>query len=73
VSCGVEIMLDKLFIADDKYPSVPSPCKEEVSCGVEIMLDKLFIADDRYPRVPSPLSEENSEADDIKVEGTEER
>ena len=28
VNCGVEMILDKLFIADDKYPSVPSPLKE---------------------------------------------
>jgi hypothetical protein len=25
VSCGVEIMLDRLFIADDRYPIVPRP------------------------------------------------
>ena len=48
-------MLDKLVIADDKYPSVPRPSSELISCGVEMMLDKLVTADDKYPSVPKPL------------------
>ena len=36
VSCGVEIILDKLFIADDKYPSVPRPLIVLCSCVEEI-------------------------------------
>ena len=46
VSCGVEMMLDKFVIADDKYPSVPKPMSELVNCGVDIILDKFVIAID---------------------------
>ena len=31
VSCGVEIILDKLVMADDKYPAVPKPITVELS------------------------------------------
>ena len=48
-------MLDKFVIAEDKYPSVPSPSSELISCGVEIMLDKFVIAEDKYPSVARPI------------------
>jgi hypothetical protein len=42
VSCGVEIMLDKLLIADDKYPKDPSPCS--VDCKRDLLkTGSLFI------------------------------
>ena len=34
VSCGVEIMLDKLFIGDDKQPIEPKPTKELVKIAL---------------------------------------
>ena len=39
VSCGVEIILDKFVIGDDKYPSVPRPCIVEKSVADEIKLE----------------------------------
>jgi hypothetical protein len=51
----------------------PKPTKELVSCGVEIILDKLVIADDKYPIEPSPCSELKRDAEEIKVDGTDDR
>ena len=35
-------MLDKLFMADDKYPSVPSPCKLEKRAADEIKVEGIL-------------------------------
>ena len=51
----------------------PKPTKELVSCGVEIMLDNLVIAEDKYPIEPSPCSELKRDAEEIKVDGTDDR
>ena len=54
VSCGVEIILDKFVIGDDKYPSVPRPCIVEKSVADEMKLDGTV---EMYPRVPKPTNE----------------
>jgi hypothetical protein len=41
-----------------------------VSCGVEIMLE---VPDDKYPNKPRPCKELKRAADEIKVDGTDER
>jgi hypothetical protein len=67
MSCGVEITL---LVPEDKYPKVPSPCKELMSCGVEITL---LVPEDKNPREPRPCSDENKAEDEMKVDGTEDR
>jgi hypothetical protein len=57
----------------DKKPRVPKPTKELVSCGVEIMLDRFVTAEDKYPIEPSPCSELKRDAEEIKVDGTDDR
>ncbi len=51
----------------------PKPTKELVSCGVEIMLDRFVTAEDKYPIEPSPCSELKRDAEEIKVDGTDDR
>jgi len=48
------MILDKLFIAEDTYPSVPSPCNELKRAADEIKVDGTV---ERYPRVPKPCNE----------------
>ena len=54
VNCGVEIILDKFVIGDDKYPSVPRPSIVEKSVADEIKDDGTL---EMYPRVPRPIKE----------------
>ena len=54
VSCGVEIMLDRLVMADDKQPMEPSPWREEKRAADEIKLEGSV---DKQPIEPKPTKE----------------